>query len=364
MLYTLTVIRWLETNAWALAASASFAVVTLVGSPVRASERAPFFLTYTAPPGCPDRQAWLEELSLRSPRVVLAAESERAPILRVDLAEIDGRVRADLVAIDVDGRETPRTVFASSCREAAVGSAWIAAVWLDPSLLPPAQPTTLAPEATVAPVPNAAMVETRKGPAGRPPPPGSADSARATPVRVEANVQVGSFMSALPGVPVGFGVFLGVSAWPATVFAPLLRWGYVAAGKGTADTERGDVQVSLGMARGLGCVFAWRASIVALRPCAFFELGHLDGAGENTTLPTTEAAAWRSLGTLARAEFRISSMVSLDAEAGLVFPLARDRFVFGPPPPVVGFAVPPVAGSFSLGLSLGTSVGGPTSGGN
>jgi hypothetical protein len=290
--------------------------------------------------------------------VVLAGEGETAPELRVALTELSDRVRAEIVATDTDGRETQRTLFAANCREAVEGSAWIAAVWLDPSLLPPAE---------AAPV--SAPLVTTSAPAGlahdQPPSPSdrSASSAtspapRAASVRLEAGVQTGSFMTALPETPLGFSVFLAVSAWQASVFAPVLRWGYVAAGTGRSETERGDVLVSLGTMRGLGCVFAWKASPLTLRPCALFELGSLKGRGDNTTQAATETIAWRSLGILARAELRAFPWLSVDAEAGAVFPLSRDRFVFGPEPATVGFAPPVVTATLSLGLS----VGGPISG--
>ncbi|HEX6273444.1 MAG TPA: hypothetical protein VFZ53_10395, partial [Polyangiaceae bacterium] len=150
--------RRVEAKAWAVASSVSFVAVVSAASPVRASERAPFFLEYAAAPGCPDRHAWLEEVSRRSSRVVPASANERAPTLRVELTQLADRVRAELAAIDVGGRETRRTVFASNCREAVEGSAWIAAVWLDPSLrpqgpalpIPPAPPPPPAPPATRA----------------------------------------------------------------------------------------------------------------------------------------------------------------------------------------------------------------------
>jgi len=165
-------------------------------------------------------------------------------------------------------------------------------------------------------------------------------------------------MTALPEAPFGLAAFVAVSAWQATLLAPALRWGYAASGTGRSETERGDVLVSLGTMRGVGCVFAWKASHVTLRPCALFELGSLKGRGDNTSEATTETISWRSLGVLARAEFRTLSWLSVDAEAGAVFPLSRDRFVFGPDPSAVGYAPPVVTAT----LSVGVSVGGPISG--
>jgi len=351
-------------NTRVLSSSASFVAVVLATWPVLASERAPFFLTYAAPLACPDREAWLAELSRRSSRAVLVGEGENAPTLSVQLTELADRVRAELVAVDVDGSETRRTVYAPTCVDAVEGSAWIAAVWLDPSVLEPPPPPAAAPPGP-PPTENAVAPTERPQQAARDRPvfQSSNGSARATPVRIEASVMLGSFMTALPETPLGFGAFLGVAAWPETVFAPVLRWGYVAAGDGTNETERGDVRVSLGTARGLGCVFAWKTDLVTLRPCTLFELGSIAGSGQNTTLPATETVAWRSVGVLGRGELRLNSILSLEAEAGLVFPLSRDRFVFGPAPPVVGFEAPAVTGTISLGLSVGTSVGGPISGG-
>src|SRR3954463_7285325 len=94
---------------------------SLFPPPASAAEPVPFYLEYQAPPSCADENAWLRELTRRSSRVVLAHDGQAAPSLRVALAETEGRVNAELTVIDLDGRETKRTLSAASCSEAVEG---------------------------------------------------------------------------------------------------------------------------------------------------------------------------------------------------------------------------------------------------
>jgi len=179
-------------------------------------------------------------------------------------------------------------------------------------------------------------------------------------MQVAASAQGGEFFTALPNSPLGFASFLELRAWRSSTVAPLLRVGYVSVGSGVGDTERGRARVSLTTLRTLGCVLQWpRDSALSLRPCAVWELGRLHGSGEETVSGSTAHVFWQSVGALGRASFEIFPLVSIDAEAGLIFPLRRDRFVFGPEPVVSGYANPAFAGTLSLGFTVGAVVGTP-----
>jgi hypothetical protein len=158
----------------------------------------------------------------------------------------------------------------------------------------------------------------------------------------------------LPEPSLGFGGFLELRAWGESFVAPLLRVGYVAAGDGTVRTTRGNARVTLATMRTVGCVLAWpRERRFKLQPCALWELGRLQGRGEQTSASSTATVAWHSLGALGRATLELFPLVSLDADAGLIFPLKRDRFVFGPAPVVSGYAIPAAAATFALGFTVG-----------
>jgi len=325
-----------------------------------AAERVPFYLEYVAPANCADEETWLRELARRSARVVLARDGQAAPSLRVALTEVDARVQAELMVVDLDGHATRRSLSASSCAEAVQSSAWVSALWLDPSASeqPAAeeiafeQPPQRAGESgsVVALLPAESVVSK--------PPARSEAPASLLPLRVGASMQVGVFFTALPSTPLGFAGFLELRAWRGSVAAPLLRLGYVSAGSGVESTQRGDAHVGLETFRAVGCVLEWpRAAQVSLRPCAVWELGQLSGSGEQTTAGSQVASTWHSLGALGRATFEVFPLVSVDAEAGLIFPLVRDRFVFGPAPNVTGYAAPALGGTFSLGFTIGAELG-------
>lgn len=332
----------------------------LWSSAAAAAERVPFHLDYAAPESCANEETWLRELGRRSSRVVLATDGQAAPWLRVSLKEVDAGVQAELMVIDLDGHATKRMLAASSCAEALQGSAWVSALWLDPSASEP--PVVEGADFAAQASPpgegeSAAAVQPAENIISDPPARSTAPSGP-RPVRVGASMQVGAFFTGLPGSPLGFAGFLELSAWRKSVAAPLLRLGYVSAGGGFESTERGDAHLGLTTFRAVGCVLEWpRDAWVSLRPCAVWELGQLSASGQQTKAGSNVSATWHSLGALGRAAFEIFPLISVDAEAGLIFPLARDRFVFGPDPVITGYATPALGATVSLGFTIGATLG-------
>jgi len=186
------------------------------------------------------------------------------------------------------------------------------------------------------------------------PPPRERSSARRdSDPRWGVGAAGGAFFTALPALPFGWGGFVE-AAWPRwSVLRPLVHLGGFTTLPATSDTARGDVRMRLTSARLLGCALEWpHAAPLTLRACASFELGAINGRGENTFDPDEGTAIWRALGTSAHARLAVARLVSLDAEAGLVFPLLRDRFVFAPNPVLSGYAIPALGGSLSLALTV------------
>jgi hypothetical protein len=165
--------------------------------------------------------------------------------------------------------------------------------------------------------------------------------------------QFGFQQTALPGLPVGGGPFIEVRRDGTGPLAPALRLALLAAGSGTEETNRGRVELTLHLVRLTACpVRLPSASVFALRPCALLESGRLSGSGAGTDDPDSADVAWWGAGSALRGEARLRSWFTVELEAGAVFPLIRDRFVFGPEPARVGYAVPAVAGTFSAGLQF------------
>jgi hypothetical protein len=315
-----------------------------------------FYLRYSAPASCPEQSEWLRRLRAHSPHAEMAVASEAAPSLSVDLTEVPGGVQAVLSATDLDGDVTNRALVGPTCREAVEASAWILAVWLDPAAAAsPAEPPPA--EATLnATTPVAAATEQRPlitVPGDSLPPRASRSATSNAVTRWGVGAELGTFFTALPALPFGAGGFLE-AAWPRSgVLRPIVHVGGYATLAGTSDTARGDVRMRLASARVLGCALEWPvASPVTLHACASFELGSISGRGENTFKPGEATAIWRALGASARGKLAVARLMSVDAEAGLVFPLLRDRFVFAPNPVLSGYAIPALGGTLSLGFTV------------
>jgi len=315
------------------------------------AEPARFFLEYQAPPSCATREEWLRRLSRRSARAELATASDTAPLLRVVMTALPEGVRVELAASDTDGRGTSRTLAVPTCEEAVEASAWILALWLDPtagsSVTAEPEPPPPAPPPAVA-LKSAAHVE--------PGPLGNVQTVKlrtpASSVSLGAGAEFGSFFTGLPEVPLGIGGYVEARWSQRAVWRPLLELGVLGTGVGVADTERGAVHVSLLTTRARGCPLAWPAhAVVRVSPCLLVELGRLTGRGSDTVGGRDASAFWRTVGASARGELEVGRHLTLAAEAGLVLPLMRDRFVFAPSPVLSGFSTPPVGATLSVAVS-------------
>jgi hypothetical protein len=271
------------------------------------------------------------------------------------LTEAPEGVHVELVASDVGGGGTTRSLVVRTCEEAVEASAWILALWLDPT--------------ATSPAPSVEPVDT--------PPPPPVPVARPAAVPVEsttknvaegrrpaspwpswgAGAEFGSFFTGLPSVPFGAGGFIEARWGAHGLLRPLAEVGVFGTGVGTADTERGSVHVSLVTARVRGCPLVLPArAVVSVSPCLIVELGRLSGRGSDTVAGREAAAFWRSLGLSAFGQLGIGDYVSIVAEAGIILPLFRDRFVFAPSPLLAGFSTPAAGASFSLGFRVHFSV--------
>ena len=98
------------------------------------------------------------------------------------------------------------------------------------------------------------------------------------------------------------------------------------------------------------------SSTLHLRPCAFFDGGVLYAAGSAPVDATTHLRPWAAAGALARLEWVKKDVspgwdIVLAAQAGLVFPIAREAFKFEPSPTTF-YQAPSVTGLASVGAGV------------
>jgi len=93
--------------------------------------------------------------------------------------------------------------------------------------------------------------------------------------------------------------------------------------EGTASFERWAARLA-------GCPLRVNAGPVGLRPCAFFELGSLQGNGSQTADPAHPAVLWMAFGAAARAEALLFGRFVVGVDAGALIPLKKDDFYFDP----------------------------------
>lgn len=162
----------------------------------------------------------------------------------------------------------------------------------------------------------------------------------------------GWLATGLPQSPLGFGVFAELLWAGDSWFAPSLRLSGVDAGTSTGHTARGAVDVSLVVGRLSFCPLRTPHEFANLRACALGELGRLSGEGRNTRDPSIDTVTWSAAGIAVGLELEVLPPFVFELEGASVFPFNRDRFVFEPEPVHVGYEVPAVSASVSVGASF------------
>jgi hypothetical protein len=286
-----------------------------------AQERAPagISLSWTAGPGCPDRDAVLARI--RS----LLASSQPSPRTLTATGVVEATPTGDYslaLTTTQDGATHQRALTAPTCDSLADAGALVLALALDPSLLSHPQPE---------PQPEPAFTPPPLDPPTPPPPPRAPDRTAVAP-RTHAShsgLAVAGLaladLGTLPRTALGAAMALGL-AFDALRLELLLG---VLPPVRTVIAEQpergGDLMLFAGGPR--GCYEPWRAPL-GLGGCAGFEVGGLAGESFGATEADGAAIApWLALraGVVARLELADSLTLRLDLE-GLV-PTARPRFL-------------------------------------
>ena len=134
--------------------------------------------------------------------------------------------------------------------------------------------------------------------------------------------------------------------------APAFRVAFERAKSGAARTAYGTAHFTWTVARLSACPVRFaddpEEPSVELRPCASFDAGTLTGVGTETVEAETDTAPWYAAGGVLRVSWLPLSVLVVEAEGGLSFPLRRDFFRFLPSTDV--YRVP--SSGVMLGLAL------------
>jgi hypothetical protein len=296
-------------------------------------------LEYRAPKSCPS-EAWVvRRIQTRTDRFRRVTDTGNARIFSIAIAESDSGYFGTLEITEPApaGRTTSRRIEAPQCIEVADGLALISALTIDPRAAaveaPIEEPGTeeTAAEATTTPKPP--ETTSAKPEATLPP------AERDMPERDRSERAIGGTSY----VRLGAG-FVGVGG-----VAPQLMYGGQVFGEFGLRPGRHwlawSARLSLRHVRREGLQFAegkahFRLSTAGadlcpirvpiptleLGPCATAEIGLLESEGTDNPDSRQSQRAWAALGALLRAGVG-SSHIGLEASAGAVAPLRRDRFV-------------------------------------
>lgn len=332
----------------------------------------PLRVAYSAPAGCPGRDALLTHVSTRTTRTRTAAPNEPARELVVRIDAQKGGFRGRLVVpASADGPHQEREVASKSCDELVEALGFFIALTLDPnaSATPPQAPAPI-PTPPLVPPPSALPPAAVLAPAA---PPSAAPPRVPPPVRAPArstwHLGFGTGIAAVGGVAptvrLGNRFFVELAAFPAharasdgshaptdpTLFAPSLSLSGVSTATATSVTSHGTVALRWQALTAEACpVRVLLSRSIWLRPCAGFELGRLRGDGVGIARAQRNDALWIAVELAGRLTLDITSRIFGAIELGAAAPLDRPRFRYASG--AVAFDTSAVGGRGALTVGL------------
>ncbi len=310
------------------------AAITLFCATAHTSPRAasaepePVQVRYSAPAGCSSREAFVRELALRTSRVRVLETPAAGATFVVELADRASGVVGQLRWLEPDGGETARSVSGTTCEEVVSALALIAAVLVDPESLT-RSPTSPAPTVVTPPEPERETWSFRPS--------------------FGAGARVATAVG--PGWALGPNLELGLESEQNGRRGPALRLSFERLASPTESTRAGDADFTTTFGRLSLCPLRFPSTgALFAAPCAGFELGELHAEGTRTTGPDQVSLLWLAADPFLSLAYRPLRILSLELEAGGVFPLVRGRFIFAPAVPV--FSIPIAGFSARAGLSV------------
>jgi hypothetical protein len=272
-------------------------------------------LEYRAPGECPDRQALESRVRARSERVRIGTSA--APERSFDV-RVEPSWHARIQVRDRDGQTSTREIEGETCREVVEAAALIVAVLADPEAA--TEPQLAEPVAAASP---AAPPSTRPLPA-RPEP------SAPWPFRFAFGIGLSLETAPAPDPVLAPRPFVALERRARDGLRPSLRASVARGKSGSIPTPAGIAELSWTSARLEGCAGLGGDDGPRADGCALFDLGTLHGRGFQTNSPTDQTVLWLAPGALGRVGYGLDDLFRIELHGGLVFPLRRYRFFFGP----------------------------------
>jgi hypothetical protein len=286
------------------------------------------------------------------------ADGGSAREYRVNVRRVGSRFAARLDFVDRSGAPRTREVGAGTCDDVARAIALVTALAIDAAgtdaeadsasdgVLSPSEALGLV-EPNVAPAPPASPWPPANS---APPPPMNRSYVEGPPSHLTLGAQATATSPKGPAILPGAEVFVGLIAPNATW---LLELGVAGELGARAAVGPGSARFSFAGARLRGCAPSWAlGGAFELRPCALVEAGALFALGYIDD-PKSQVDPWLAAGAAVRLS-RTMGSGALRLEAGPVFPIVRNQYVFGPAegPNTRAHEVPWVGLYLALGGSL------------
>jgi hypothetical protein len=310
----------------------------------------PIAWIYRAPPDCPPAETFEREFRARTTRAELVAGvADGADASRSFLVTLSSEPGRAVGRIEIRGPAdavSTRQVAGQTCGGVVSALALVAALAVDPLAAdsPPASSQPGEPAVQVAPKPL---------PIATPDQAGRAERTSRSHTVVAAGLDGGAVLGLFPKPAPSVALFTEVRLERASVLAPSARLSLSGAVSASTSAPPGSAKFRWLAAALDGCPFDFRLlQVLRVTPCAFMEVGVLEGSGAGVAVPEVESRRWLALGGSGRLSWSIFRSFFVEAQGRLEAPLARDTFVLTVPERVVIHTVPAVLGSFELGAGI------------
>ncbi|HEX8793710.1 MAG TPA: hypothetical protein VF765_22360 [Polyangiaceae bacterium] len=332
------------------------ALIAEAGASNADDEAEPIQLEYSAPPGCPDRDAF--EAHVRALTGKAHFEVARPGMRTFDVRiEAGTPLRGTMLVHRGDAVEGRRVVQADRCSDVDDALTLMVALAIDPQASltpvtagsaapPPSSSSSSIPSAPSAAASSSAAPAAQPLPPRPPPPPPpptrqnapvAQDDSRSglRPTRPPETLSIGFDLAVASGVApsmlVGPSPAIEWRSGARSLFAPTLRLAFVRTSSGTFDAGGAAASFTWTVGRLDGCGVDWPpVASLHLLGCARVEAGAIDAVGSDIVGAHGKTTGWFAAGPLMRVEWAFLPPLYVDADVAPMFHVTADRFFFLP----------------------------------